>query len=206
MEFTIRQKSVRSRSIRLHYHQYTGSFTLTYPKGLSASKRNEHLKRWSGWMEKCLREQPPPVFTEGGRVVLFGSARRIRFVEPTAKKRRAELKEGELLLYGSYPTEERQRKEKIEALLDREILERAEKWIEFYRDSLELGEISVFVRAMRSRWGSCFPGKKKVHLSRYLIYKDEVFIRDVILHELVHFEHPNHQKGFKELLKRCRMI
>ena len=37
------------------------------------------------------------------------------------------------------------------------------------------------------------------------MYKDEKFLQEVVLHEMLHFLYPNHQKGFKEALKRYKM-
>lgn len=205
MKKQIRQKSVSSTSIRLHYHRLSGSFTLTYPKGLSSAKREKYLKQWDSWMEACLQKEPPPLYKEGGMVSLFGRQREIHFVEPEAKRRKAVLEDEQLTLVGRFPEDQRETKEAVETLLEKELLSRLLQWKTEYEKLLKLPNIDVFVRTMRSRWGSCFPTRKKVHMSLYLLYKDEKFIKDVILHEFVHFLYPNHQKGFKETLKRYRM-
>ncbi|HHX04268.1 MAG TPA: M48 family metallopeptidase [Tissierellia bacterium] len=205
MRKRIRQKSVQSTSIRLHYHRLSGSFTLTYPRGLSRAKREQYLKQWASWMDERLQHEPPPIYEEGSVVSIFGRQRKIRFTESDAKRKKAVLDEGQLTLVGAFPTDVYEMKEAVEKLLEKELLLRVLQWKEDYETLLELPPVEVFVRAMRSRWGSCFPTRKKIHVSRYLIYKDEKFIKEVILHEFVHFLYPNHQKGFKEALKRYRI-
>ncbi|MDI9473048.1 MAG: M48 family metallopeptidase [Tissierellia bacterium] len=205
MDFDIRFKAVSSKRVRLHYHLYTGSFTLTHPKWLSKMKINEYVIAWEGWMLNCLREQPPPIFKEGCAVTLFGRERIVRFAHPEAKKRRVELSEGSVLLYGNFSEGERDVKEQVETLLEHELYVRARRWMRHFGDRMQLPDAGLFIRSMRSRWGSCFPGKKKIHLSRYLMYKDEKFLQEVVLHEMLHFLYPNHQKGFKEALKRYKM-
>ena len=52
------------------------------------------------------------------------------------------------------------------------------------------------IRNMTSRWGSCQPKKGIITLNSKLIEVPRNCIEYVILHELVHFIHPNHSRQF----------
>mgnify|MGYP002708581340 FL=1 len=52
------------------------------------------------------------------------------------------------------------------------------------------------IRNMTSRWGSCQPKKGIIALNSKLIEAPRNCIEYVILHELVHFIHPNHSRQF----------
>ena len=56
------------------------------------------------------------------------------------------------------------------------------------------------IRKMTSRWGVNNIKLKKITLNSDLIYKDPKYLDYVIVHELSHFIHPNHGKGFWNLV------
>lgn len=55
---------------------------------------------------------------------------------------------------------------------------------------------ALVIRTMKSRWGSCHPQKYKITINRHLLKFSEGCIRYVMVHEFVHFLHPNHSKAF----------
>ena len=55
------------------------------------------------------------------------------------------------------------------------------------------------VRTMKTRWGSCSYKKNRITLNAYLIEHSIELIELVILHELLHFVHPNHSSEFYKL-------
>ena len=52
------------------------------------------------------------------------------------------------------------------------------------------------VRWMKSRWGVCCPAKNRITLNKQLMGKPRAAVEYVVLHEYVHFLHPDHQAGF----------
>ena len=60
----------------------------------------------------------------------------------------------------------------------------------------------IRVRSMRSRWGSCQPGKGRVTFARQLLQAPLPCVEYVVCHELVHFVHPNHAAAFYDCLAR----
>ena len=60
---------------------------------------------------------------------------------------------------------------------------------------------SLTIRKMTTRWGVNNIKLKKVTLNSELIYKDPKYLDYVIVHELSHFKHANHGKGFWSLVE-----
>ncbi len=69
---------------------------------------------------------------------------------------------------------------------------------EFEKRGVVFPEIKI--RKMRSRWGSCIPGKQKVTFNSLLLEKPLESIEYVVVHEFSHFIHPDHSKAFYELV------
>lgn len=73
---------------------------------------------------------------------------------------------------------------------------------------------TIKIRDMKSRWGSCTPSKNSLTLNKKLVHYPFEFIEYVMLHEFVHFIHPNHSKDFYQVIakympdykKRMKMI
>lgn len=77
--------------------------------------------------------------------------------------------------------------------------------LEVLRQQQALGldrQITVQVRKMKARWGSCHVKEGKVLFSEGLFMAPLAAVSYVVLHELVHFYHPDHQKGFYQCLEQ----
>lgn len=59
---------------------------------------------------------------------------------------------------------------------------------------------SITIRAMKTRWGSCSWKKQKITLSTELLKTPQSCIDYVVLHELAHFKHRNHDAAFYNFL------
>ena len=56
------------------------------------------------------------------------------------------------------------------------------------------------IRAMKTRWGTCTPSKKKITLNLNLMYVPEEYMEYVVLHELTHFLEISHNDKFYNII------
>ena len=63
-----------------------------------------------------------------------------------------------------------------------------------------VAEPKLMLRNMSSRWGSCQPKRGIITLNKRLIETPRNCIEYVVMHEFIHFLHPNHTKKFYDLL------
>lgn len=77
-----------------------------------------------------------------------------------------------------------------------------EKWEEFRRLGYDIPYPAICYRKMKSRWGSCTPGKEKITLNTLLTEQARACIEYVIAHELAHFVAADHSERFYEVMDR----
>ncbi len=65
-----------------------------------------------------------------------------------------------------------------------------------FADILHGQKPTIRVREMKTRWGVCHISKRTITLNTRLAEKPREALEYVVLHEYVHFLHPNHQAGF----------
>lgn len=58
----------------------------------------------------------------------------------------------------------------------------------------------LYIKKMKTLWGSCTPSKNKITLNEYLLKADLRCIQYVVLHELTHLLYPYHNKDFYDFL------
>jgi predicted metal-dependent hydrolase len=63
-----------------------------------------------------------------------------------------------------------------------------------------VAEPKLMLRDMSSRWASCQPKRGIITLNKRLIETPRNCIEYVVMHEFIHFLHPNHTKKFYDLL------
>lgn len=68
-----------------------------------------------------------------------------------------------------------------------------------FSEKHNLGYKKVFIKNMKSRWGSC-SSQNNINLNLHLMRLPEKLIDYVILHELAHIKEKNHGKSFWSLL------
>jgi predicted metal-dependent hydrolase len=60
----------------------------------------------------------------------------------------------------------------------------------------------TIVRRMRTRWGSCTPGRRTIRLNTELAKKPRECLEYVVVHELVHLLEPSHNATFISLMDK----
>lgn len=204
--YQLERKAVKNLNLRV---REDGSVYASAPRRVPAAEvdafvtsRGEFILRAAARMEERQRQKRPPGRAlEGERIRVLGE-------DLTLTLRRGEgpdlFREGDrLVLRARDPEDPAGRQKALEAGLDRlcrevfrEILD------ELYPLAAERGAAkpALRIRRMKSRWGSCLPGKGIVTLNRALLEAPRGCVRYVVLHELCHLIHPDHSGRFYGLL------
>lgn len=76
-----------------------------------------------------------------------------------------------------------------------ELIQRVDHWYPII-EKYGISKPRVYVRRMKTLWGSCSAERGAVTFNLFLIKAKEACIDYVVLHELTHFLYPNHSKLF----------
>jgi predicted metal-dependent hydrolase len=60
--------------------------------------------------------------------------------------------------------------------------------------------IEIHVREMKRKWASC-SSKGRLTFNKAIMTESRSFLKEVIVHELLHLKYPNHGKIFKVLIR-----
>ena len=60
----------------------------------------------------------------------------------------------------------------------------------------------LFVRHMKTKWGSCNPSQRTLRLNTELAKKRSTCLEYILVHELIHLHEPTHNARFQELMDR----
>lgn len=169
------------------------AFVLTYgARILAAKERYEAAEQ--PWKRRC---------EDGEEFLLFGEKTRLCVKKGTADE--ASLVGQSLVLTMKEPGNLTQREKLTERFLRRWFLEECEEVVralypKFAGYGVPAPEIRV--REMKSRWGSCIPGKKTVTFNLRLMAYPRRCLEYVAVHELCHLLEPNHSRRFYGWVER----
>lgn len=86
-------------------------------------------------------------------------------------------------------------------ILKQKAVEILPKRVEFYSKIMNLYPKSVKINFAKTRFGSC-SGQNNINFSAFLMLYPPEVIDYVVVHELAHIKHKNHQKEFYALIEK----
>jgi len=166
------------------------------------SKSHWILKRIGLFRSTKAESNLTPEFVSGETFKFLGKQYRLR-VELTASTERVSLVDGYIVLYVRNKLKTTTKSRLIDEWYRKEaktaFLAALDRMFEIMEDKLAM-KPSLEFKIMKKRWGSCLRAKNTISLNLELIKAPAYCIDYVVLHELLHFIHRNHNSDFYELL------
>lgn len=181
----------------------SGLFRVSAPFGASIPEIQNFLDKSAAWAEKKLAQKadgPPSPGgspSAGGGVFLWGERLALELLldqpkaglEKTGDAVKARLPSGiknpDNLIFNWYK---------------KEAADKLKRLLPVWTEKLSLPQLHCAVRLMKSRWGSCSPGRWRIRLNAWLAARPPECMELVLAHELCHFFERNHGPGFYKLL------
>lgn len=200
MEYQITRKRIKNFILRIY-----PDLKIAVSAPISASDRDieKFISSKREWIEKTLekiksRQENLKVKKEKG-INILGREVELRIISSDLKRIR--LTENSLYIY----TNESSKSFIEKILLDwkiEKLKEILEKYLEKYTTLLETKIDYYKIKKLSSAWGIYHKRENYISFNFDLIEKEESLIEYVVLHELCHIFHLDHQKGFWSLVEK----
>ena len=188
--------------------QDDGSLKITCPLRTTDASILRFLHEKEAWIISAVihRKKAEEIHKEGidGPVIYWlGEKKYVRYEQ---SKKDSVFIDGDIMTFYLKDTEE-QRIQRVfrkyaSIRLEEMIRESRESWDEQICEAYRLPLPEINVKHMKSRWGVCYPQKRRITLSLRLIHYPEQAFRYVLLHEYVHLLVPNHSADFYRIVQR----
>ena len=195
------------RSMRMYLNE-RGEVIVSVPLRVSYAEAQTFARQNREWAEKKTQifwkkvGEVCPDFGQPDSVVVQG--RRISLVYETSTKASYSFREGTLFLYTKQPAKEERRKIFVQFFEEAAVRVLTRRYQHVARTLFPDFQVipKLLVKRMKKSYGRAYMGKNQIALTDALLIPPEELCDYVIAHELTHFLHPNHQRGFYEELSR----
>lgn len=192
-------KPVKNINLRV---RLDGQVMVSAGQGISAAQMDAFIAEKGDWIRRAQQKLAVlhPLGRQEERVWLLGTPLMVRrMTDPAIAARRA-YREGEVLWIP--PTADRG--EAVRHFLEEQgrpvfvqVLERMWRLVE----PLGVAYPVMTTRWAKTRWGSCTAARGRISINKALICVPMPCMESVMLHELVHFLHPDHSPAFYRQLE-----
>lgn len=194
-------KNVKNISIKV---KPTLEVVLTVPLDILQCEIDNVLKKRHDWILKQLEyfkkfmPESPKELVSGESFTYLGRNYRLKVSQSTTES--VKLTGGYLHVNLVDKTNMSRKIQLIEMWYKEKALSYFAKIIAKYTPIVKKEVNKISIRKMKTRWGSCNPKRSYINLNLELIKKHPSAIEYVILHELVHLIHYNHDQNFYKYL------
>ena len=203
---TVLKKNVKNVSLKV-YRDFT--IKVTAPEIVPDDWLENFIVSKSGWINKQLSKYKQSSghnanenLKSGTSIQLLGKD--IRIYKKASLKDIVEMEEKSLTIYLTDTNDE----EKFNYLFEKFWRKKCKEIFERETDILYtkifkkhcVGRPNVFIRKMKTMWGSCNKSKNKITYNEYLLKADIRCIQYVVLHELTYLLYSYHNKDFYDFL------
>lgn len=210
IEYNLIRKKVKNINLRINKD-------LVLSVSANHKVPREHIEKIirakAGWIHKCMERirlaannKPQNLYISGEIISYLGRPYRLQVIQSMGKEELI-LEGDNMFLFTRDEGTEEQRKE----IVERWIKEQAAITLNLYTDLVHsrvepygIARPKITIRKMKTRWGSCSWGRRRITLNSELIKTPPACIEYVILHELAHFKHHDHGPGFYSFISELQ--
>lgn len=195
------------RNVHMSVHPPTGRVSISAPAGMSmdtlrvfAIARLPWIKQQQSRIRRQERE-PAREYVDRESHYVWGR-RHLLKLETSEGAPFVEVRHRTLLLRARPDSDRGRRAAILDAWYRQLIREAAEPLIRRWERTMRVEVGRVYVQRMKTKWGSCNPGRRSIRLNSELAKKPPECLEYIVVHELLHLIEPNHGDRFVSLMDR----
>lgn len=195
------------KNIRIRVKPPEGQVRISMPRRCSIERVRAFMEQELDWIrerqKECIRKrQMVRTGTDtGDRVMLWGRMMPLTVMENTGRSS-ISLNGGEIIICTKDSGSEEERSRLLDELFRSQLTERLPKVSAKWQNVTGVSAVEWRVRKMKSRWGTCMIGKKRIWLNLRLAMLPPECLDAVAVHELCHFYEQGHNKHFRSLMDK----
>lgn len=195
------------KNIHLSVYPPDGRVRISAPAQMDLETLRVYVISRLEWIKKQqakLREQEretPREYLERESHYVWGKRYLLEIVERDEPPS-IELKHSQILLQVRPGADEKKKQAVVDAWYRLEIKQALPALLAKWEALMGVKVERVFVRRMKTRWGSCNPGKGSIRLNTELAKKPTECLEYILVHEMSHLVEPSHNRQFVALMER----
>jgi predicted metal-dependent hydrolase len=198
------RKSIKN--LHLAIYPPNGRIRLAVPLRTSEATIRGLLATRTPWIRKHLRSvmehawEPPREYLSGETHFVAGIPLLMKVIYRDAPPEVKKIANETIELYVRPSATLEKRRQVYTEWLRAELKQRVEAAFNFWQQRTGMTTGTWEVKLMKTKWGSCSIRRRHITINLELARKSENGLRYVVLHELLHYRIPKHNREFTDLL------
>ncbi len=197
----------RIRNLRMSVHPPDGAVRIAAPTRMSIDTVRAFVLSKLEWIRRHQRKfrewerETPREYLDRESHLVWGERRLLRVEERETPPQ--VLLDPDLLVLRVRPGTDAAGRHAVVAAWQREqVRQAASPLIDAWGARLGVAVTRLYVRSMKTRWGTCNIRARTIRLNSELARKPPECLEYIVVHEMVHLLEPSHNQQFKDLMDR----
>lgn len=195
------------KNLNLRVYPPDGRVQISAPRHMDLGSIQRFAASKQAWIQKSRKKiqsspyQAPQKFRTGETHFLWGQAYQLHVLEAN-RAPALELTINSIILTVRPRSTIAKRHQIMQRFYREELRAASAPLIEKWEKVMRVKVTKLYLRSMKSRWGSCNYNKATIRLNTELAKRPPHSLEYVIVHEMVHLLEPSHNKRFKALMSQ----
>ncbi|MCL2069480.1 MAG: M48 family metallopeptidase [Treponema sp.] len=199
------------KNLRLTVYPPDGRVKIAAPAGTTA----EYIKKFAASKFEWVKEQrkkikdnskkkkakESPSLKNNSTVYVWGQAHELELIERQGHPK-ITIKDGRMIMSIRPGSTKAKRQELLDKWYRKTLKESAPEIIEKWEGRIGVTVQKIFVRKMKTHWGSCNRENQTLRLNSELVKQSPICLEYVIVHEMLHFFEKGHNQKYYRMLSK----